>query len=140
GNAKTVGDALAKIGTLVVYADEAAQTPLAVRPVNNGAGGFETTIIRVPSSDVRDGHVAAIDARGSVIDQAPFHFAADAAQTRATIALPLELRNETARVAIMGEDSAGAVQLLDTRYRRRPVGVVSGSTAEAEQPLLSDTY
>ena len=54
--------------------------------------------------------------------------------------MPLELRNETARVAVVGEDSAGAVQLLDTRYRRRPVGVVSGAATEAQQPLLSDTY
>ncbi len=140
GSAHAIADALAKIGTLTVFADEPANAPLALLPVGNGTGGFEVSIIRVASSDERDGQVAAIDARGQVVEQARFHFARDATRAKATIALPLELRNDSARVAVMGEDSAGAVQLLDTRYRRRAVGVVSGATSEAEQPLLSDTY
>ncbi|MGA8650528.1 MAG: DUF4159 domain-containing protein, partial [Xanthobacteraceae bacterium] len=36
--------------------------------------------------------------------------------------------------------SAGAVQLLDKRWRRRTVGVVSGATADTSQPLLSSSY
>jgi hypothetical protein len=98
------------------------------------------SVLRVPSSDTREGQVAALDERGTVIEQAPFQFAGGETRAKATIALPLELRNDTARVAIIGHESAGAVQLLDTRYRRRPVGLVSGATREAEQPLLSDTY
>jgi hypothetical protein len=140
GNAKAVADSLAKIGTLTVFADEPAQTPLALLPVGNGAAGFEVGIMRAVAGDVREGHVAALDERGSVIEQAPFKFAANDTRAKATIALPLELRNDTARVIISGEDSAGAVQLLDTRYRRRPVGLVAGGTTDAEQPLLSDTY
>ena len=44
--------------------------------------------------------------------------------------LPVEIRNDIARLEIAGERSAGAVQLLDKRWRRRTVGVVTGSTAE----------
>jgi len=140
GGAKAIADALAKIGSLTVFADEPALSPLALLPVGNGTGGFDITVMRVPAAEAREGHIAALDSRGQVIEQAAFRFAPNQAQANATIALPLELRNETARVVILGEESAGAVQLLDTRYRRRPVGLVSGSTAEAEQPLLSDTY
>jgi hypothetical protein len=32
------------------------------------------------------------------------------------------------------------VQLLDKRWRRRTVGVVSGATADVAQPLLSSSY
>jgi hypothetical protein len=138
--AQEIADALAKIGSLTVFADEPAQSPLALLPVGNGAAGFDVGVMRLPNSDARQGLVAAMDERGSVIEQAPFKFAANETRTRATISLPLELRNDTARVVVMAEDSAGAVQLLDTRYRRRPVGLVSGSSSEAEQPLLSDTY
>ena len=35
---------------------------------------------------------------------------------------------------------AGAVQLVDARFRRRPVGLVSGGSADTAQPLLSDVY
>ena len=54
--------------------------------------------------------------------------------------LPTELRNRVARLAIENENSAGAVTLLDERWRRRPVGLVSGASLEKTQPLLGDTY
>ena len=87
----------------------------------------------------REGRVAAIDGRGRLLESAPFRFAPGAKETRATIALPLELRNDSARIAVQGVESAGSVQLVDARYRRRPVGLVSGS-ANTEQPLLSDLF
>ena len=56
------------------------------------------------------------------------------------IDLPVEIRNDVARIEIVGERSAGAVQLLDKRWRRRTVGIVSGSTADRSQPLIGATY
>src|SRR5204862_230633 len=44
------------------------------------------------------------------------------------------------RVEISGERSAGAAQLLDKRWRRRAIGIVSGSTNETAQPLLASTF
>ncbi|HLB06426.1 MAG TPA: DUF4159 domain-containing protein, partial [Alphaproteobacteria bacterium] len=60
--------------------------------------------------------------------------------TEAQFGLPVEIRNDIARIEIVSERSAGAVQILDKRWRRRTVGVVTGSTAETAQPLLSATY
>ncbi|HEU0069686.1 MAG TPA: DUF4159 domain-containing protein [Alphaproteobacteria bacterium] len=52
--------------------------------------------------------------------------------------LPTELRNRLTRLSIDGEESAGAVALLDERWRRRPVGVVAPQLAAGQaQPLLS---
>ncbi len=54
---------------------------------------------------------------------------------------PTELRNRLVRLALEGEDSAGAVALLDERWRRRPVGIVAPSSAAGQpQPLLSAIY
>ncbi len=61
-------------------------------------------------------------------------------ETEASIKLPVEIRNDVARLEIVGERSAGAVQLLDKRWRRRTVGVVSGGDADRAQPLLGANY
>ena len=54
--------------------------------------------------------------------------------------MPVEIRNDVARLEIVGERSAGAVQFLDKRWRRRTVGVVSGADADRAQPLLGANY
>ena len=61
-------------------------------------------------------------------------------ETDARIELPVEIRNDIARIEITGERSAGAVQLLDKRWRRRTVGIVSGASVDVAQPLLSSSY
>ena len=38
--------------------------------------------------------------------------------------------------ASTGEESAGAVQLLDGRWQRKSVGLIAGEGADASQPLL----
>ena len=53
--------------------------------------------------------------------------------------MPTELRNRATRIEIEGEASAGAVLLLDERWRRRPVGIAAAANA-AGQPLLSGAY
>ena len=61
-------------------------------------------------------------------------------ETDAELTLPVEIRNDIARLEIGGERSAGAVQLLDKRWRRRSIGVITGATADTAQPLLAATY
>ncbi|MGQ0742051.1 MAG: DUF4159 domain-containing protein, partial [Alphaproteobacteria bacterium] len=116
------------------------KTPLALRPPETTANGFRVVIVRAEPGPARAGRLIAMDEHGSTLTGAPFRFAAGQKLARGDLPLPLELRNETARIAIAGHEAAGAVQLLDARFRRRPVGVVSGGSADIEQPLLSDTF
>jgi Domain of unknown function (DUF4159) len=90
--------------------------------------------------DVSTGIVRALDQKGSPIGEARFAFAPGNRETEASFDLPVELRNDIARLEISGERSAGAVQLLDKRWRRRAVGVVSGSSSDTAQPLLASTF
>ena len=53
--------------------------------------------------------------------------------------MPTELRNRVTRIEIEGEESAGAVLLVDERWRRRPVGIAAAPNT-AGQPLLSENY
>src|SRR4030095_3552794 len=103
----------------------AAQTPANVLRTTGGAAA---------------GVVRAIDAKGSPIGEARYAFGMQDRESEAAFDLPVELRNDIARLEISGERSAGAVQLLDKRWRRRAIGVVSGSTSDTAQPLLASTF
>src|SRR5690349_14407697 len=93
-----------------------------------------------PDGDAAAGVVRALDQKGSPIGEAHYAFAPQARETEAAFDLPVELRNDISRLEISGERSAGAVQLLDKRWRRRAVGIVSGATSDTAQPLLASTF
>ena len=114
--------------------------PHALAAADNAAGALTVKVLRAQTGSAETGFVNAIDLKGLPLGEAPFAFRSDAPETEAVIDLPVEIRNDVARLEIAGERSAGAVQLLDKRWRRRTVGVVSGSTADRSQPLLGATY
>jgi hypothetical protein len=138
GTARATADALNHLGHLTIYGD--ARGPLALKPERNEADGFRVTVIRPETGLVRVGQVNAIGAHGEVLASAPFSFKQHARETVTKISLPLEVRNETERIVVASEDSAGAVRLLDKSAKRRAVGLVSASNLDSEQPLLSDVY
>ncbi len=65
------------------------------------------------------GLVRALDPKGLPLGEAPFAFKGNERETEATFDLPVEIRNDIARLEISGERSSGVVQLLDKRWRRR---------------------
>ena len=140
GNAHETASLLAKGRNLHVFADPAAKSPLAVLPPTNEPDGFVVTIERATPAGSRDGEVAAIGARDETLATSHFHFAAGKLRTSTRIVIPLEIRNEAARIAVSNEDSAGATQLMDQGASRRAVGIVSAASEEGAQPLLSDVY
>jgi hypothetical protein len=107
---------------------------------DNAAGGLAVKVLRADGSAPAQGIVRARDLRGLALGDAEFQFSADATETEARFDLPVEIRNDIARLEIAGERSAGAVELLDKRWRRRTVGVASGATADTSQPLLAATF
>jgi len=109
-------------------AAENAAAKMIVKVLRAGTGGIDTGVVR------------ALDPKGSPIGEARYNFAAADRDTEAAFELPVELRNDIARLEIAGERSAGAVQLLDKRWRRRAIGIVSGSTSDTAQPLLAATF
>src|SRR5712691_6029096 len=112
----------------------------ALAAADNAAGGLTVKVLRADDSAPAQGAVRARDLRGLALGDATFAFQSGERETEARFDLPVEIRNDIARLEIAGERSSGAVQLLDKRWRRRTVGVVSGSTAETAQPLLASTY
>ena len=105
--------------------------PHALAAADNAAGALTVKVLRAQTGKPEAGIVKAIDLKGLPLGEAPFAFKPSEREADASIDLPVEIRNDVARLEIIGEHSAGAVQLLDKRWRRRTVGIVSGSTPTA---------
>jgi hypothetical protein len=114
--------------------------PRALTAADNAAGALTVKVMRATADGPDAGTVRALDLKGLPLGEAKFAFNAVDRETEARFDLPVELRNDIARLEITGERSAGAVQLLDKRWRRRTVGIVSGAVADVAEPLLSSSY
>jgi Domain of unknown function (DUF4159)/Aerotolerance regulator N-terminal len=117
----------------------AKATALGMTGVDNLAGGLQARVLRADFMARQKGVLRALDAKGLTIGETPFDFGAARVAT-AKFDLPIELRNDVASVAIADERSAGAVALLDERWKRRRVAIASGASADVAQPLLAPTY
>src|SRR4051794_31106785 len=133
GLMRTIGDR-----SLTIF-EGGTPAPLALAAAENAAANMTVKVLR-RDGGAAAGVVRALDQKGSPIGEARYAFAPQLRETEAAFDLPVELRNDIARLEIAGERSAGAVQLLDKRWRRRAIGIVSGSSSDTAQPLLASTF
>jgi hypothetical protein len=112
----------------------------ALAAAENAAAKMTVKVLRAGTGSGDVGLVRALDQKGSPIGEAKFAFGMQDSETEASFDLPVELRNDITRLEVSGERSAGAVQLLDKRWRRRAIGIVSGATSDTAQPLLASTF
>ena len=112
----------------------------ALTGAENAVGALSVKVLRASPGAAEAGTVRALDLKGLSLGEASFAFKPEDRETEARFDLPVEIRNDIARIEMAGEHSAGAVQLLDKRWSRRTVGIVSGATADTSQPLLSSSY
>jgi hypothetical protein len=102
--------------------------------------GVKVVALRPSPAAVRSITVRALAGNGRSLIEQQLDFDPAALRQEAVLNLPLELRNELARIEIAGERNAGAVQLVDDRWRRKAVGIATGASLELAQPLLSPLY
>ena len=141
GGARAFAERVAALGngsSLTVHMPQ--RTARGLAGVDNTAQALTSRVLRADTGALESGIVRAFDLRGRPLGETVYNFGPGETETRASIELPIELRNEVARLELADGRSAGGVQLLDERWRRRAVGIVSGSTADTAQPLLSPVY
>ncbi len=138
GNVATLAKQLQPIGPLRVLMPDAL--PRLILPPPPGAGGFTVTLRRADTDFPAQAHIRALGEDGRLIARKPAVFAAGAAIATVEINLPVELRNSVARLEIEGETTAGATALLDTRWRRRPVGLLSETPLDDGPSLLGELF
>ena len=131
---------LAALGTLTVAAPPAgAQHQVLLAPRSESAR-IVARIAATPVPAATTIGVLARTADGRTLARAEASLPPGATEAEAAIALPPELRNRLTSLAIENANSAGAVALLDERWRRRPVGLIAGAAETADQPLLGALY
>jgi len=128
-------------GPITLY-EGGAPGPVGLAGLDNGAEALEARAVRPTADDAAPARatVRALDRKGFLLGEAAADFAAGAHTAAARFELPAGLRNDIARLEIGGEETAGAVRLVDDRWRRRTVGLLSGATADQAQPLLSPLH
>jgi len=141
GAAAALARDLAKLGGVRVLSGDPG-LPHLVLPPDTAAGRFAVAALRpafgrAPRQEVR---LRAFDGAGHVLASQPLVFAEGAARAESVLDLPAEVTNEIARLGIEAESGAGGVFLLDERWRRRIVGLVTATPQESDRPLLGDLY
>ena len=131
---------LARLGKLRVLSDSAANTPLALTLPKIQGSALVFRVIRSNATSEMHAAIRATGAQGRYLASQDFVLKENEKQKDVSLELATELRNDLARVEISSHLSAGSTILADERWRRRPVGLVSGQTIDAAQPLLSDLF
>ncbi len=131
---------LQRLGGLRILVDSPENLPLVLAPPAAEGARLMTTVSRAEASGERPFWLRATDQQGNVVTRREGQFGTAETSVDIELPLPVERRNQIGRLAVENEASAGAVVLLDDRWQRRPVGLVSGRALETAQPLLSDLY
>jgi hypothetical protein len=143
GEGESFTDTLTKLagdgGNLIVLNPEGAEAAYGLGQAS-GEGGVLAGRVLSATEGPRTGIVRALTGRGEPLGEAAFTVKLGEHEGTASFDLPLEIRNQVARIEIKGERSAGAVHLLDARSQWHRVGIVSGESREEAQPLLSPLY
>lgn len=140
GNATEFARALAAMGTLRVQTDDTLNAALALTPPKAEGSALTFRVIRGKDDGDITGTMRATGTQGRFLAAQEFTLKGGQTSTEVKLDLATELRNDLARVEVSDRQSAGTAVLIDERWRRRPVGLVSGQTVDTAQPLLSDLF
>ena len=131
---------LQRLGAVNVISDSDERLAVVLRPPETDGGTLKLIAERASSKGMASIWVRAIGNAGRLLAREPMTFAAGKTLAKVDMTLPTELLNKLQRLEIEDAGTAAAVVLMDERWRRRPVGLVSGAGAPGDQPLLSDLF
>jgi Domain of unknown function (DUF4159)/Aerotolerance regulator N-terminal len=139
GGNEALGSYLAERGSLRYLTAEPATAPLMLAAGEAKAQDVSATLrsLPAPAPKLFQVRASADDGRLLAREAATIEPGAKSAEVR--LAMPSELRNRMTRIEVEGDQSAGSVLLIDERWRRRPVGIVSPANIRG-QPLLGENY
>ena len=140
GAASQLAERLERLGPVEVLSDSPANLPHILLPPAAQGSELALTALRAAGEGEDAVTVRAFDEHGHTVGEAKIAFAPEKRSASAKLKLPVELRNEITRLAIEGERNAASTVLLDDRWRRRPVGVITAPPNEQAEPLLGGHY
>jgi hypothetical protein len=139
--AAAFGTALAEAaGSLIVARAEGRPTRLLLPP-RAEADRLVVALRTTPLPVATEAVVLARTGDGRTLDRAVVPIPAGATEAQAELPLPIEIRNQVTRLDLDGVVGANATVLLDERFRRRPVGLISGGEeTAADVPLIGELF
>ncbi|NYZ11837.1 DUF4159 domain-containing protein [Azospirillum sp. RWY-5-1] len=138
--ARDLALALQRLGSAEVLDDLAARPAHLLLPPASEGTAFVARIVRADASRPEPVTVRLTAGDGRLLTRQTIAFDAGQKAREVRLEVPAELRNEAAALRVENDTTAGATVLLDERWRRRPVGLVSGRPEGENQPLLSDLH
>ncbi len=139
GAPDSLAETLAAAGPLTLAREETQPVRL-LAPAQAEPDRLRLSVQQVPQPRAGEAVVLARTADGRALARAVVPLPAGAALGEAALELPVEIRNQVVRLELDGVPSAGAVQLLDERFRRRPMGLLPGCEEAADAPLIGDLF
>ena len=140
GDGTDFAKGLQRLGHLRVFTTNIDELPRLIAPGDPDDKDLTATVRRADAGAPERLVVRAVGDDSRLLARQEVSMGQGVDRTVAHLAMPSELRNRAAAIQIEGEPSAGAVLLLDERWRRRPVGVVAGQRGTTAQPLLSGAF
>jgi hypothetical protein len=140
GSAGAFAERLQRLGSLRVVTDSPDAAARFLGPPQREASELAVSLHRAGAEGPAEATLRASGEDGRLLARETLRLPPGRSDADLALPMPTELRNQAARIEIEGESSAGAVLLLDDRWRRRPVGIVAQRSGEAAQPLLTGTY
>jgi len=141
GESRALAERLQRFGSLEVFREPVGRLARALPPPTPDGALLVARVLRADGGGELPFVLRGTGEGGQVLLREEAAFAPGERSHQVRLDLPTELRNRLTRLSLEGEESAGAVALLDERWRRRPVGVVAPQLAAGQaQPLLSAGY
>ena len=140
GGETALAERLQRMGPVRILNDPPSRLARLLTAPETEATGLRLGARRAQAGPAETMRVQARDSGGAVLARPSVTFAEGSREAVGRLDLPIEIRNRIARLQIEGEDGAGAAFLLDERWRRRIVGLVSGGPVEKDRPLLGDLF
>lgn len=139
-NVAELATQLQRLGSLEIVSDEADALPIVLSPPNRQSAKLSVPVRRFDTTVEATPVVRARAADGRLLVEKVAKFTAGEERTEVVFDLPLELRNSLSRIDVRSHETAASVVLLDGRWQRRSVGLVSSRPRDSGHALLSEVF
>ncbi len=131
---------LSEIGPLTIFHEESiTATPIIGMP-NLNSEELKVPLFLPTGAAINKGVLTAKAEGGKIIASVPFTFSDSDTSTTVDLNIPNKVRNDIRRLEIANSRNAGSVFLLDQRWQRRQVGLVTSVSEQVDQPLLDEIH
>jgi hypothetical protein len=131
---------LQRLGSLDVVSDAVEALPVLLSQPSLQSAKLSVPVFRFDATIAAAPILRAWTADGRLLLEKAANFAIGKSRTEVVFDLPLELRNSISRINVQGQNTAASVVLLDSRWQRRSVGVVSRRPHDSGHALLSEIF